>query len=142
MSSQTSKFEIYAIYLYHQVHVEPKLQPVNDPGAFFLLTANTQDGAKLDIALNGFWGGCSEQCYVDARVFNPYVASNLNSLSVAYKQHENIKRHVYGQRIRKVEHASFTPIVMSAIGGLANETSTFYRWPLCLHPNGATSIVL
>ena len=35
--------------------------------------------------------------------------------------------HNYGQRVREVEHASFTPIVMSATGGLAPETTTFYR---------------
>ena len=41
--------------------------------------------------------------------------------------HENIKRRAYGQRVREVEHASFTPIVMSATGGLAPEVTTFYR---------------
>ena len=29
--------------------------------------------------------------------------------------------------MREVEHASFTPIVMSATGGLAPEATTFYR---------------
>ena len=40
----------------HQVQVEPVLQPVSDPGSFALATANTQEGAHLDIAVNGFWG--------------------------------------------------------------------------------------
>ena len=40
----------------HQVHVEPELQPVSSPETFPLSTANTQDGARLDIAMNGFWG--------------------------------------------------------------------------------------
>ena len=31
--------------------MEPVLQPVSDPGAFTLSTANTQEGACLDIAL-------------------------------------------------------------------------------------------
>ena len=40
----------------HQVQVEPVLQPVSDPSSFALSTANTQEGARLDIAMNGFWG--------------------------------------------------------------------------------------
>ena len=43
--------------VYHQVHVEPELQVVSDPDSFSLSTANTQEGARLDIAMNGFWGG-------------------------------------------------------------------------------------
>ena len=39
----------------HQVQVELVLQPVSDPGSFALSTANTQKGARLDIAMNGFW---------------------------------------------------------------------------------------
>jgi len=73
--------------------------------------------------MNGFWGSQSEKCFIDVRVFNPYAASNkCSSLSAAYK---NIKRHAYGQRIREVEHASFTPLVLSAIGGLAHEATIF-----------------
>ena len=41
----------------HRVQVEPELQAVSDPGAFSHATANTQEGARLDIAMNGFWGG-------------------------------------------------------------------------------------
>ena len=40
----------------HQVQIEPVLQPVSDPGSFALSTANIQEGARLDIAMNGFWG--------------------------------------------------------------------------------------
>ena len=48
-----------------------------------------------------------------------YAPSNVSSLSASYKQHENIKRRAYGQRIQEVEHGSFTPIVLSATGGMA-----------------------
>ena len=41
----------------HQVHVEPELQPVSAPESFTLSTTNIQDGARHDIAMNGFWGG-------------------------------------------------------------------------------------
>ena len=57
----------------HQVQVEPKLQPVNDPDTFSYATTNSQDGAQLDIVMNGFWGGRSECCFMDVRVFTPYA---------------------------------------------------------------------
>ena len=88
----------------------------SDPDTFSHATANSQDGARLDIVVNGFWGGRSEHCFMDVRVFNSYAQSNVHSISAAYRRHENIKRRAYGQRVREIEHASFTPIVMSATG--------------------------
>ena len=37
------------------------------------------------------------------------------------------QKRMYEQRCREVEHASFTPLVMSATGGLAKEADTFYK---------------
>ena len=33
----------------------------------------------------------------------------------------------YSQRIREIEHSSFTPLVLSATGGLINEVTVFYK---------------
>ena len=65
----------------HQVQVEPEpeLQAVSDPGNFSHSTANVQDGARLDIAMNGFWGGRTERCFVDVRIFNPYAPSIMQA---------------------------------------------------------------
>jgi len=49
------------------------------------------------------------------------------ALSTTFKKHENIKCHVYGQCIQEFEHASFTPIVLSATGGFAHKASAFYK---------------
>ena len=38
-----------------QVCVEPELQPVQHSDEFPLATSNTQDSARLDVAVNGFW---------------------------------------------------------------------------------------
>jgi len=82
----------------------------------------------LDVAVNGFWGSRSERCFVDVRICNPIAPSNSStSLSSTFKKHENIKRHAYGQRVWEVEHASFTPIVLAATGGLAHEATIFYK---------------
>jgi len=74
--------------------------------------------------MNGFWSSQSERCFNDVRVFNPYAASNkCSSLSAAYRKHEN----TYGQRIREVEHASFTRLVLSATRRLVHEATIFYK---------------
>ena len=94
----------------HLVQVEPELQPFNSPETFSLLTVKTQDGARLDIAMNGIWDGHTECCYADVRVVNPYALSYVSSLSAAYKWHEDVKRSAYRQRAQEVEYASFNPL--------------------------------
>ena len=93
----------------HQVSTEPDLQPVTSE-TFSRNSINTQDGARLDITMNGFWGGRHEKTFCDVRVFNPHAPTNSNtSLSNCYKRHEREKRNCYERRIREIEHASFTP---------------------------------
>jgi len=110
----------------HQVCVEPELQPVDNPDEFPLATSNTQVRARFYVAVNGFWGGRSERCFLDIRVFNHFAPSNSStSLLSTFKKHETIKRRSYGQCVREVEHTSFTPIVLVATAGLAHEATIF-----------------
>ena len=44
-----------------------------------------------------------------------------------YRTHERMKKRAYQQRVLEVEHASFAPLVLSATGGMANETTLFYK---------------
>ena len=37
------------------------------------------------------------------------------------------KKHAYEQRVKEVEHSSFTPLVLSATGSLASEATTSYK---------------
>ena len=111
----------------NDVCIEPELQPVTDE-VLMAATANLQDGARLDIAANGFWGGTFERTYFDVRVFNPHAPSNRHTQpSSCYRKHERIKKRAYEQRVREIEHATFTPFVLSATGGLANEANIFYK---------------
>ena len=41
-------------------------------------SANSQDGARLDVSANGVWGGRFQKTYFDVRVFNPLGPSNRN----------------------------------------------------------------
>eukprot|EP00731_Ephydatia_muelleri_P030730 Em0022g244a len=96
----------------HNVSTEPHLQPMR-------LSVNIQDGAQLDIAADGFWGSRFERAFFDVKFFNPYTPSNQKSpLSACYRSHENEKKRKYDKRIREVEHACFTPLILSCTGGL------------------------
>ena len=111
----------------NDVRIEPELQAVTMEhltGA----TANSQDGARLDISANGVWGGRSEKTYFDVRIFNPHAPSNKNMTpSACYKKHEREKKWAYKQCVREIEHSFFTPLVLAAIGGLGVEATTFYK---------------
>lgn len=86
----------------HDVVIEPDLQPLTGE-VLARATANTSDGARLDIAANGFWGGCFEKTYMDVRVFNPHAPTNRStSISNCYRKHEAEKKRAYEQRIREV----------------------------------------
>ena len=43
------------------------------------------------------------------------------------EKREQAKKREYGDRIREVENASFTPLVFSTTGGLSKETSIAYK---------------
>ena len=49
------------------VCIEPDLQPI-DGEVLTGSSSNTQDGARLDIAANGFWGGRFERTFFVVRV--------------------------------------------------------------------------
>jgi len=76
----------------------------------------------------GFWGGRFEKAFIDVRVFNPSAQSNRRApLSSVYRKHEQEKRRQYDQRVREIEHATFTPLVLSTTGGMGRAATTFYK---------------
>ena len=116
--------------------MEPHLQPVTDE-QFILASSNTEGGARLDISANGFWGGRCEKTYIDVKVFNPHAPSNqtTNAKSI-YREHELSKKRLYEARIREVEHSSFTPLIFSATGGMANKATFTSALPPCYLTSG------
>ena len=97
----------------HEVCTEPSLQPLTGEtlaGA----SAISDDGARLDIAANGFWGGRHSRAFFDVRVFNPYAPSNRQPIAACYS-------------VREIEHGSFTPLVLSLTGGLGNAATVCYK---------------
>ena len=110
----------------HNVCTEPQLQPLNGEN-MTAQSANTDDGARVDIRARGFWNR-SQDAFFDVRVFYPNASSNRSANpSSAYRKHELAKKREYGQRVREVEHGVFTPIILSTTGGMGKEAATFYK---------------
>ena len=113
----------------NEVAIEPHLQSLSGE-VITPQSANRQDDARADIHARGFWG--RRQCDVfDIRVFHPNAQSYRNtSIPSVYRRHEQQKKREYGDHVREVELASFTPLVFSTTGGgggMDKEAVTFYR---------------
>ena len=129
----------------YDVATEPPLQPLSGE-AIVPMTANRQDEARADIHARGFWGR-RQGAFFDVRVFHPnapsYRGSSIQSL---YRRHEREKKREYGDRVREIKLASFTPLIFATTGVWAGKppssitdlltycpTRTMYRMILCWH---------
>ena len=111
----------------HNVCTEPHLQPLSGESLAYS-TANTDDEARLDISAQGFWGNRHQRAFFDVRVFNPNARSYRElQLPSVYRRQEREKQRKYEQRIREVEHGSFTPLVFSTSGGMAKSATAAYK---------------
>ena len=111
----------------HNVATEPTLEPLQGE-SFRLASTSTADGARLDIAASGFWGGRFERTFFDVQVCNPLVQSNAPSrIQSVYRRYERQKRRKYEERIREVEHASFCPLIFSTSGGAGPAATSFLK---------------
>ena len=111
----------------HGVSIEPHLQPLSGE-TMAHNSANVDNNSRLDVSAYGFWSGRFERAFFDVRVFNPCARSNRQAtLQSTYRRHEQEKKRQYDQRIRDVEHSTFTPLVLSTTGGMGRAATTFYR---------------
>ena len=111
----------------HSVGTEPNLQPVTEEQLTHR-TANREDGARLDIVAESFWGRDRQCAFFDVRVFNPFAQSYRNtSLSQCYRRNEMEKKRAYDERVREIEHGSFSPLVFSTSGGMGTTATVVYK---------------
>lgn len=101
---------------------EPVLQKL-DGEKFHYASANSEDEARSDIAVVGFWGKKLRRAFFDVTVFSTYARSNQphkNSLTLKpiFEREEKRKYREYKERILQVEHADFTPLVFASTGGM------------------------
>ena len=81
----------------HGVGTEPCLQHVTEE-RLTLRSANREDGARLDIVAENFWGRDQQRAFFDVRVFNPFAPSYRNtSLAQCYRKKELEKRRAYDE---------------------------------------------
>ena len=74
-----------------------------------------------------FLGGQASACIFCEDFFIPLAPSNCrSSLASTCRQHESLKQRQY-ERVREIEHGSFTPLVPSATGGMAPAASIAYK---------------
>ncbi len=77
----------------HNVSIEPHLQPLSGE-VMTLRSAKTECNSRLDVAANGFGGGCRfERAFFDVRVFNPCAQSNRQATLQAPTGATNRKRN-------------------------------------------------
>ena len=62
----------------HNVAMEPDIQALTRE-QFQHRTANTEDGARLDVRAQGFWGDKHQGAFFDITAFTPYAPSNCKS---------------------------------------------------------------
>ena len=106
--------------------MEPSLLPLSGE-SLNEKTANMSDEARCDVSVRGFWSA-GQVAFLDIRIFNPNAARYANqSLKKCYESNEKEKKRNYNERVREIDHGTFTPIVMSATGGMGRESSMFYK---------------
>ena len=62
------------------------------------------------------------------RIFNPFALSyRSNTPAQCYCRNELEKRRSYDERVREVEHGSFSPLVFSTTGGMGTAATVVYK---------------
>ena len=70
--------------------------------------------------------------FFDVCVFNPKSPTYQSlSLESFYRPHEQEKRRKY-ERVTRIEHASFTAIVLCCIGGTSKTMRVYFPGKTCL----------
>ena len=74
----------------NDVCIEPTLQPITGETLTGASTI-TEDGDRLDIAANGFWGGRFERAYFDIQNIQPTCPLKSSTMPCLHLQHERAK---------------------------------------------------
>ena len=108
----------------YDVEVEPVLQEIT--GEMLPRGVNKAPDARLDIHARGFWDRQSS-AFFDVRVCHPNAESYKDlSPEQIYRQHENGKKRSYAKRVMEIEQGTFTPLVFSTTGGMAEECRRYH----------------
>ena len=69
-----------------------------------------------------------QNAFFDVRVFNPYAPSHHGTtLAQCYRRHEQEKKRAYEEKVREVEHGSFSPLIFSTSIGMGPIATVVYK---------------
>ena len=106
------------------VRVEPELLPVQNAPPD---STNMAKQARLDVSAVGIWSPM-ERTFLDVRILHPNCPSYQGkSVKKLYEEHEKQKKRSYNQRVIQVERATFTPLIFSTSGGMAQECTRYHK---------------
>ena len=108
----------------HDVKVEPVRQEIT--GEVLTRGTNPALDARLDVHARGFWDR-QGSAFFDVRVSHPNAESykDLNIQQI-HRKHEDEKKRLYANRVLEVERGTFTPLVFTTTGGMADECQRFH----------------
>ena len=118
----------------NDVELEPELLPLSTE-KLSNKTSNKADGARVDVSARGFWQR-GRKTFLDVRVFNPLAKPNFQprqgrleapTLKSIYRPNENAPKREYNERILRIDHGTFTPMVFSTFGGIGYKGNRFLK---------------
>lgn len=110
--------------IHSDVQIELSLQPVT--GERLNREANKENGATLDVYARGFWEK-QRSSFFDVRVCHPNADSYREmSPQQTYKQHETEKKRQYSSQVIEIEHGTFTSVVFTGTGGMADKCRRYH----------------
>ena len=110
--------------VYTDVEIEPVLQEIT--GRERNRGANKAPDARLDVHARGFWDR-QQSAFFNVRVCHPNADSYRElSPKQTFQLHENEKKRQYSRRVLKVERGTFTHLVLTSTGGIADECKRFH----------------
>ena len=80
----------------------------------------------MDVHARGFWER-QRSAFFDVQVCHPGADSyrDLTPKQI-YKKHENEKKRQYAERVMEIEQGTFTPLVFTTTGGMADECVKYH----------------
>jgi hypothetical protein len=103
--------------VHRDVELEPMLAPLSGEVLSYK-SANADDSARSDVRVRGF-NRFMKNAFFEFRVFYPLASSYAGKEpKQIYSQNERARVREYEERVKEAEAASFTPMVMSALGGM------------------------
>ena len=96
------------------------------PDVLVLHIANKSSESRLDISVTDFRIP-GQRVFFDVRVFD-LSAEKYRGLEISkcFRRNEMEKKRHYNERVTAVKNGTFTPLVLSATGGMGRECKTFY----------------